>query len=180
MNKLTADRLRHLYSYDADTGLFTRLILISNMGPGPVTGRTDRHGYRSLYIDGQYHLLHRLAWLYVYGEWPNGALDHMDCDKENNRIANLRIADATTNSQNKRGLQRNNTSGCTGVVLVKRAKGTMYQAQIRANGKTSYLGCFETAAEAKSAYLDAKRRLHKGYIHPMTDADKSQAVPVTA
>lgn len=92
-NDLTAERVRMLYSYDADTGVFVRLI-----GPGrgnpKVASKSVKPGgggYLKLGIDGAHYMAQRIAWLYVYGEFPNGQIEPRDGDQSNMRIANWAI-----------------------------------------------------------------------------------------
>lgn len=116
---LTVEQLRLILRYDEDTGNFYWL----NYRPGVQLYKPAGHrhvGPRSnciyirITIDGIRYWAHDLAWLYVYGVWPEKTLDHKDIDGMNNRISNLREADDSQNQVNTR-VFRNNTSGCTGV-----------------------------------------------------------------
>jgi hypothetical protein len=90
---LTAEYLRQLLSYDPDTGLFRWRVQLGFRGKvGAVAGTTHSKGYRQIRIDGRIYRAHRLAWLYIHGEWPSGGLDHIDGNPANNAIANLRPA----------------------------------------------------------------------------------------
>ena len=122
--------------------------------PGAVAGRVN-NGYREIGIKNIRYLAHRLAWLYVHGEWPQHQIDHIDGDKLNNLIANLRLA---TNSQNgaNRGAPADNTSGYKGVSRAKQR----WRAVISVKGRYRHLGTFGTAEEAYAAYCKAARELH--------------------
>ena len=96
--------------------------------------------------------------MYVNGSWPIGEIDHVNGDRGDNRIANLRDVDHKTNSQNERRARAINTSGFLGVSK----QGNKWQASIRHGGKQLYLGLFAAKEEAHSAYLAAKRLLHAG------------------
>ena len=106
----------------------------------------------SITSDGYYRssrqLVHRLVWCYFYGEFPSGDLDHINGDRQDNRIENLRLATKLQNSWN-----RKNVKGY--VYLSSRKK---YKAQIRKGGKHINLGHFDTEEEAKNAYLVAKQQ----------------------
>lgn len=163
---LTAARLRELLRYEPDTGHFfwraprpkARLDL-------PAGGKTS-HGYIHIGVDGTgQHYAHRLAWLYMNGEWPTCEVDHINGDKADNRWANLRGVTSTVNKQNKRSPQSNNKSGFLGVSLCSYRKTcpSKWRAQIRlAGGINKTLGNFKTPEEAHEAYLKAKRALHEG------------------
>lgn len=157
---LTATRVREVLAYDPDTGVFTWKVRTSNRAHlGAEAGRVGANGYRYLGLDGSLHLAHRLAWLYVHGVWPADMIDHIDGDRLNNRIANLRPADMRRNQQNRKGPQANNRSGLLGVSWSKQAR--KWHAQISDAGQSHHLGYFACPEEAHAAYLDAKRRLHE-------------------
>ena len=150
-----AELLRRCLRYDPATGEFLRLT-----GPraGKPAGGLDLHGYRQVAFMRKLHKAHRLAWLYVHGEWPDRHIDHINGDKLDNRIANLRLATPAENGQNRNRMNRNNTSGLPGATLHKQSG--RWMAQITHQRRHIYLGCFGTAEEAHRAYLDAKRALH--------------------
>jgi hypothetical protein len=155
---LTAARLRELVDYDPLTGLFTWIKPTAHrVQPGDVAGSHKQRGYFGFTIDSRAYQSHRLAWLYVYGKWPEKNLDHINRNPSDNRIANLREADQSANMQNK-GMQRNNKTGVTGVMFDMR-RGA-YRAEIRIAGKTRYLGRFNDLESAASAYAAAKAALH--------------------
>jgi HNH endonuclease/AP2 domain len=157
-DRLSAERVRELFHYDPETGVFTRRV--SRQGQhgkvGDIAGGIKPSGYRVIWIGANY-MAHRLAWLYVHGTWPDGQLDHINRARDDNRIANLRAVACTENIQN-RGRQGNNASGFKGVF---RAKGNRrWTAQITANGKQMHLGTFASPEEAHAAYCAAASRLH--------------------
>ena len=150
MRELTAQQLRAALHYDPDTGVFTR------RSTGRVLGAKRGTWYVSIRVGGQSRSGHRLAWLYVYGAWPLNHIDHIDGDRLNNRIANLRDVPRAVNMQNMRGAAKNNF----GATYNKRAK--KWFSQIRVNGKNKPLGYFDTAEAASAAYIAAKRAFHEG------------------
>lgn len=156
---ITQERLVELLSYCTETGTFKwkpRRCNQHTVG-GKIAGSIDSYGYRQIEIDGRGYLAHRLAWLYVYGVWPSSQVDHINRDKTNNAIANLRLVTNKQNQENQ-GRYKNNKSGYRGVMWHKGKK--CYVAQIRHNLKCYALGQFETAEAAYEAYRAAAARLH--------------------
>lgn len=158
---LTRQRLREVVSYDPDTGEFTWLLRTARRTqPGMRAGCTRSDQYVTLKIDAKRYLAHRLAWLYVHGQWPTGDLDHVDRNPSNNRISNLRDVSRSVNMQNIGKARVNNVAGLLGVSKDNRKP--WFYARITVAGKMKNLGCFRTAEEAHAAYVDAKRMLHEG------------------
>ncbi|WP_034689891.1 HNH endonuclease [Acidovorax sp. MR-S7] len=154
---LTAARLRHLLDFDACTGVFRWRIKWYRMNPGDIAGTPDGRGYQSIMISRKGYRSHRLAWLHVYGEWPDGDIDHINGDRSDNRITNLRVCTNAENGQN-RGLNKNNKSGYVGVSF--NAQSGKWQAHIHADGRRHRLGEFSVKEDAASAYARAKENLH--------------------
>lgn len=145
---LTAERLREVLHYDAATGRFTWLKSHQKVSAGDAAGCLDDKGYVRIRIDGKRYRAHRLAWLYVTGDWPEDQIDHRDLDKANNAFLNLRQANNTQNNGNRKR-QPNNTSGHRGVSWHSPRR--RWRAIIYVGKKQVYLGTFnnkETAAEA--------------------------------
>ncbi len=159
---LTAERLRSLLSYNAETGVFVWLVSVSGrIKVGDIAGNVDRRGYRLIGCDGKAYKAHRLAWLWQHGAWPKDQIDHIDGDKSNNRLTNLREATNTENQQNKRRARLDNKS--TGLIGAKIHRKTgKYMASIGVNKRRIYLGLYDTAELAHNAYITAKRELHPG------------------
>lgn len=156
---ITQKRLRELLSYDPDTGVFQWLFSRGTARAGAVAGSADSYGYLQTKIDRRCYLNHRLAWLYVHGEWPTRQIDHINGKRTDNRLANLRIVSASVNQQNHRVARVDNKCGLLGVS----SSGKRWQARIsHPGGKDAYLGLFDTPELAHAAYLEAKRRLHPG------------------
>lgn len=151
MTGLTAERLKQTLSYDADTGAFTHLYSRGRNTVGQIAGcPVGRGGHLRIGIDKQLYYAHRLAWLYVYGAWPDGALDHINCDPADNRIANLRIATKQQNMANTRA-----RNGVKGAYWYKRR--SKWASQIQVSGRFFHLGYFNTQQEAHEAYAKAAR-----------------------
>lgn len=113
-------------------------------GDGEV-GWLGTTGYRMISFEGKQCLYHRLVWKFVYGDWPSTELDHIDGNKLNNDISNLRL---TTRSKNMR-----NQKKIRGYFYVK-AK-NRWTASFSLNGKRIYIGCYKTEKEARAAYESA-------------------------
>jgi hypothetical protein len=136
--------------YDENTGLFYRLKRCNRYNNDSPSGKITDIGYIYIRIKGRGYYAHRLAYLYIYKKWPKDQLDHIDGNRSNNRIANLREADNRTNQQN-RDVHRN--GHLVGTTLIK--KYNRWMSQIQTNKKRTYLGSFGTAIEAHEAYLAA-------------------------
>ena len=165
---LTAEYLRSVLHYEPETGIFTRKVSTSpRIKVGDAAGCPDGRGYLQIKVQSRKHLAHRLAWLYVYGEWPKLDIDHINRNRSDNRIANLREATCKQNHQN-RSRPSNNTSGHPGVVWHKR--GSKWVASIGHNYKDIYLGCFATIEEAIAA-RKAAEKLYWADTYPVTNYD---------
>lgn len=157
----TPERLRELLHYDPENGQFTwRVNRSPRVRAGDKPRSPTKTGYLRAGVDGQLHYLHRLAWLYVHGEWPVGVIDHINGDVQDNRIENLRDVSHVVNMQNLKQARADNKTKLLGVYLRKDTG--RYSANLKApQGKRS-LGCFDTAEEAHTAYINAKRNMHEG------------------
>ncbi len=156
---LTQSRLKEVLSYDPETGVFVWIKVLNARVPLlSVAGSPQNRGYLCIGIDNKRYLSHRLAWLYVTGEFPKQYIDHANGIKTDNRFANLRDVSRFQNMQNIHGLVERNTSGFAGCFWHKEIR--RFTSQIVANGKRHYLGCFKTKEEAAEAYRVAKLRLH--------------------
>jgi len=159
---LTQERLKFRLNYDPLTGLFswkTKGHPCSKIKIDGILGCVNVHGYIQVKLDNKHYLVHRLAWLYVYGKFPDGQIDHIDHNKTNNRIKNLRDVSHSLNQQNILFAPKNKKhSKLLGACFHKQTG--KFRARIRTNGIQKHLGAFDTAQEAHQAYLDAKRKLH--------------------
>lgn len=125
-------------------------------------GAVNIQGYIHIGFDGKYYRAHRIAWFLHYGEQPPIILDHIDGNKTNNKISNLREATPNENQYNQK-LARHNTSGVKGVSW---NKGTnKWQAHIQINGKKKNLGYYTCIEEAEQAVKEAREQLHKEFAH---------------
>jgi len=155
---LTAAQLREILRYDPITGTFYRLKNTGATGRiGPINVRPSVRGAYAICVHANKHYAHRLAWLYMTGEWPAHEIDHIDGNPLNNRFANLREATGAQNKQNQRRPKTTNKSGFLGAF---KHDARRWRANIQINGKTIHIGLFDSAEEAHAAYVEAKRRLH--------------------
>jgi hypothetical protein len=123
---------------------------------GKVVGSLTGTGYLVTVVNGKMYQLHRLVWVWVYGNDPGAIeMDHRDRNRTNNRWYNLRLADFTQNRINT-ATQSNNTTGVRGV----NKRGNTYVARIRVRNKRHHLGSFASLEEAAVAYKKAAEQLH--------------------
>lgn len=119
---------------------------------------STKNGYVIIRINGRGYRAHRLAWLYVYGQWPTLMIDHINGKRSDNRIENLRDVQAYVNVENQRRAQATNILGVLGVSR----HFNKYRAKISIDGVCRHIGCFNTEKEAHEAYLAHKRMFHVG------------------
>ncbi len=169
--QLTQEYVRSLFEYDPETGVLTwkerpiescksksAWMSVNARFAGKPAGAFHR-GYLRMIIGGVSYYLHRVIWLLVHGEWPE-TVDHIDGDKLNNRLVNLRSVSQRENMKNCRRSVRN-TSGITGVSF--RSADQTWIAYITQDGKRVHLGTFSAMDEAVSARKSAEKQF--GY-HP--------------
>jgi hypothetical protein len=159
--KLDQDTLKYLLEYFPDSGVF---VWCHGGGPryrGKIAGSVSKRGYEVIRVLGKIYYAHRLAWLYVYGEWPDGIIDHIDRDPLNNRIQNLRVATAAENTMNSK-LRSTNKSGVRGVYYEKQTR--KWRAAIKISGQSIKLGRYEELEDAAEARRTAEKKY--GIITP--------------
>jgi hypothetical protein len=158
------DLLRLLFDFDEATGpLLWRLRPDrpkdwNTKYAGTVAGTVHPRGYRYVKIGGYRHPVHRLVWTYAYGPVPEGMMiDHVNLDRDDNRLANLRLATDAQNRANS-GVRANNSVGLKGVYFDRQTQ--RYRAQIRIGGKARHIGTFDTPEVAHAAYMEVARQEH--------------------
>lgn len=139
-------------SYDPDTGKFYR--------KGKEILCVDKDGYLNVNIKNKRNRGHRLAWFMYYGSWPVSSLDHINQNKLDNRISNLR---EVTHSENNRniGIKTSNTSGIPGVIWDKKSE--KWSVQIRTDLGRLYLGMYEDIELAELVIEEARIKYHKSF-----------------
>jgi len=159
----TQENLQEWLDYNENTGIFTvkKTVKGSHKQVGDIVGYVDNQsGYVRVKFDNKPYQAHRLSWVYMYGEEPKGVIDHINHNKLDNSIANLRDVTDAENLKN-RPMQSNNKSGYTGVYEVD----GRWKACIGVEGKTVHLGTFNTIDEAIEARQEAEESLgfHKNH-----------------
>lgn len=158
MPYITQERLRELFDYS--DGYFVRKINAGKTGKvgDIVKGSNNPSGYKYIKIDGKNFRYHRVIWVWHYGDIANDLqIDHRNGIRDDNKIENIRVVKQHENQQNRK-LNKNNTSGSTGVRWKERLK--KWEAAIKHKNKIIYLGSFENKTDAANAYLKAKKELH--------------------
>lgn len=165
MRKPSVEELRGKLAYDPISGVLTWKKLRNSLRVGQEAKAIDVGGYVQVsFGSGCVHKGHRIAWAIYHGAWPVGPIDHINGIRNDNRIANLREVDRTTNCQNVRlGSVVNKSTGFLGVHLGN-SKKNPFRAKIMADGKQIHLGGYATPEEAHQAYVEAKRKLHAGCV----------------
>lgn len=154
---ITAIKLREILKYTPETGVFIWKVSASNcIKSGDVAG-TQINGYCYIRVLGRKYAAHRLAWLYVYGEWPIQQIDHINRNRSDNRICNLRTATVAENAQNT-SLPDRNTSGHKGVSWNKSVQ--KWRAYIEHQRKQIHIGYFSDINKAVSARVEAELIFH--------------------
>jgi hypothetical protein len=122
------DYIKSFFSYDKDTGVITRLDRKNS------NGSFDAYGYLIIKIKGNQYKAHRLAWFLYYGEFPKHNIDHINHNRADNRIINLRdVTQAENNKNNTKVI--NKDTGVYGVCLDK-TKGLKKKYLVSFKGKT--------------------------------------------
>lgn len=146
-SSLTQERLQKLYTYDPDTGL-----LMSNRLKRPVGYNHD--GYLSIELNKKHIKVHRVIWMIVHGKWPDPMIDHINGNRKDNRLCNLREVTAKQNLENNFG------KGAVFKGVTPTKTGKRWKAQITNNSKTIYLGTFDFPEDAHKVYCQAAKVFH--------------------
>lgn len=159
----TEDALSHIKSaFRYESGSLYRLC---NSGPskvGDMAGYLHHTGYWYVKVLSRNHAAHRVIWALCNGRWPEAHIDHINLDKSDNRIENLREATTSENMMNK-AVTRVNTTGFKGVDYSKRHK--QFRARIKKGGVSRQIGYFATAEEASLAYQAAAATTFGAFAH---------------
>lgn len=162
--ELTQETLKQILNYDSNSGCFTYKISPTNgIYVGDIAGCLHKStGYRRIIIKQVQYRMHRLAWLYVYGKFPEEYIDHINGDKSDNRICNLREA---TNQQNQlnRGKAKTNSTGFKCVSFSNNK--LKYRVKFTFNKIRYNLGTFDYAKDANNAYENFVKNLHGEFYY---------------
>lgn len=158
--KLTQARLKDVIDYDPITGAITWSIRSCNRWPdiGRVAGTLSVEGYRVITLGGVMFKAHHLAWLHTTGELPVDQIDHIDGNRDNNSIKNLRECSHAENHQNRKDPERRHP-GLRGAY--RYGVSGRWRSVIVVDRSSRHLGYFNTPEDAHQAYLTAKAQLHK-------------------
>lgn len=154
--RITPERLRQILNYDPETGIFTwRQKPNRNKPIGALAGTRHRKGHWQITVDGGRYFAHCLAWLWVYGVWPENQIDHRNAIRADNRIGNLRQATQTQNNANRQ--LGKNACGYKGVSLHRQSG--LFRARIKIHRREHCIGYYATAPEAHRAYVAAAQSI---------------------
>lgn len=157
---ITRERLKELVHYDPLTGLFTRLVSTGTTAKAGSVVRNKRpNQYIRIMVDGISYRGNRLAWLYVTGVWPTHKIDHRNTIRDDDRFENLRDVTQKVNCENHRAA--NGSKKLPIGVSFDKATGR-FKSQIMSGGINFHLGRFDTEQQAHTAYIEEKRKIHKG------------------
>lgn len=162
---MNAEDLKKVLEYNRETGEFRWVTGNGrNVSSGQIAGSKTKQGYIRICIGPQKqakrYMAHRLAWLYEYGVMPSKHIDHINRNKDDNRIANLREVNSAENRHNCEK-QENNTSGVKGVYWHK--KTGKWQSNIMVNGKRISLGYFDNQNDAAFVRRQAEKLYHPAF-----------------
>lgn len=187
----TQARLRELFNYDPELGLLIwkrrpatdfrnipQFYSFNARFSGKPAGHIEAQGYRIIVCDGVAHKAHKLVWLFVIGEWvqyPIFEIDHLNGDRSDNRIQNLRKVTKSDNQRNS-SLRVNNASGVNGVNWVTSKR--RWLARIWDGDIHRYLGAFKNLEDARQARIRAEREIgyHEGHGKPIVYPSKRKAM----
>lgn len=142
--------IREALAYDPATGLLTwRIAASQRTKVGDVAGTVGKRGYRAVQVRGRLLQAHRIAWFLSTGAWPGGQIDHKNGLRDDNRLANLRLATQAQQTVNSK-IRADNTSGHRGVSWNIGVNKWVARAVI--DGKRKHLGCFANKQDAIAAY----------------------------
>lgn len=178
---LTQERLKELLHYNPETGIFTWKSKTHSKSPviiGSELKNTDKDGYLRVSLFCKYYKLHRLAWFYVFGHWPKNQIDHINCNKKDNRINNLRDVSQSQNMQNIHTSNCNKESGLPRGIYFELGK---YRARIKSNNVIKNLGSFDSLSDAVNAYryekeLNVRKFVNNtGHVYTLDELRKRDA-----
>lgn len=168
-NRKDRARISEVVNYDAETGKLTWKVRqpYSDAEIGDEIGSLSQ-GYRRVKISGQSHMCHRIAWLLHYGADAPDFIDHINGDRADNRIANLRVVSKSENAKNRGAYKRLKKTLPKGVTFHP-ATGK-FRARIRCDGVLHSLGLFDTPEAAHARYCDAAAEFFGRYAREGSNA----------
>ena len=160
---LTQKELKELLLYNPDTGNFHWKKARKRVKAGAVTGTLRKDsGCIIITLNHKVYQAHRLAWLYLFGHWPKGIIDHINHNQADNRASNLRDVTILESGKNK-SFRKDNTSGYVGVTWHKGLN--KWAAGIMVEGKQIHLGYFTNIKDAAKVRKTAEHKygFHKNH-----------------
>ena len=158
MSMIEEQRILDALSYDSEWGDFVYKPGVHGKKPGTKAGYISNQGYVRIKLNGKQYQGHRLAWLFYYGEWPDDVLDHINGNRADNRICNLRLSTVRGNNQNRAVHRSGRTVG------VRRRGEKSWEATIWYDGKNHHIGTFKTEQAAHDAYRAEVEARVKGKV----------------
>lgn len=152
-----SDILRACFDISLVTG---EIIWKRGRRKGKLASYINRQGYIHVYLNGKSRLAHRLVYKYWYGSDPPEYIDHINGIKTDNRLCNLRAANAKENSRNRGATGKSEYKG----VGWHKPK-SKWRACIRINGKHKFLGYYSEELDAAEAYNHAAKTIHKDFFY---------------
>lgn len=158
--QITQELVKELFEY-RDGDLYWKIRASQRVRAGDKAGKVEKRGYRAVSIKRKYYKVHRIIFLMFHGYLPL-LVDHIDGNKLNNDINNLRPATHAQNCQNAK-ISKTNTSGYKGVTWDKENK--KWMVQIHANGKNKKIGRFDDLELAGLVAAEARNKYHKEFAN---------------
>lgn len=158
-NTLTQEQLKKALSYNPESGEFIWIINTRNNYIGDKAGHLSKQGYIYIGINGKRYNASRLAWLYIYGKFPNNEIDHVNRDKSDNKITNLRDVKGIENCLNRKSGKTTNT----GIPNINKRSSGKYRAYLTRYKTVIMNKTFNTIEEAEYALEEAKREYELKY-----------------
>ena len=162
--EITFEYVNEWLSYDPQAGVLRWKKNAGSYGrikTGTTAGTLDPSGYVKINLDHTPRYAHRLAWLLHYGEFPTHQIDHINMDRADNRINNLRKATNAQNSRNRGAQSNNKSTGVKGVRFIE--KYGLYVVSITVDGIAHNRGCFRNIKDAAAEYERAAQELHREF-----------------
>ncbi len=154
------ERVLASFSYDADSGEIVRTAKGGGSSVvGAIATQRDANGYLTLTCGGVRYYGHRVAWLFAHGNWPDGQIDHINGNRSDNRLVNLRVVSNRLNSHNRKPF-----GGRAHIGVSFDARKRKWKAEIMHLGRHKFLGYRATPDEAYKLYLAAKPLIHEGTV----------------
>ena len=151
--------INNLFHYCSNTGILSWKVKRGSAQVGSIAGCVRDNGYLDVRINKKLYRVHRIIWIMMYGYMPTKDIDHLNGERADNRLCNLREVSRGDNMHNLRGATKRNKTGLLGVSRHKFRK--TWRARLCVDGNQIYLGVFETPNEAYIAYMNAKRKYTK-------------------